>query len=459
MKWFKKNGILLSVFLILGLFSFFEFQKTKTIANKKQKSGKLFSNISKRSISGINFYLQSQLDYKLTRKKKKWFVTKANVQDKADPVVTSIFLRQLFTTQKEKITSPKNLVNYQLDSPKRKIVFYDANNKKIQQLFLGAKSFDKRRFVLLGEKKDLFLASSHLNFITEKTFSLFRLKKLFFLKGSFDKIIIKKKGRRIVLYKKNNLWKGALNSFKNNLINLDEKKVDEFISTIKHLEAKTFIKENSKKSKKLLQQYKLLNPELVLSVFLKAKKIWTIAIAQDRKKSLTYAKTSERSTIYSLFKKDYKSLSVSLDNIRDRSSVFKINTNSVDAIFYQRGKRKRSAWHLLKGQWFFSKQKPWEKKKVEHLFSSIAQLKVVKFIPKKTIKKPMVLESLSFTSKNKPVASIQVRGYISSQKKNNLKDLVLLDLKNSQEYFTVSSLKWKALTKAFLLKSKKQKKK
>lgn len=454
MKWFKKNGILFSIFVALGLFSYFEFQKNKTVATKKEKSEKLFSDVNKEDILSIDFYSQSKLVFQLTNKNNTWLVIKPSIKDKADKSTVNIFLNEVFRSKKEKVISQGRLSNYELSQPNKKIIFYDAN-KRAYSLRLGSESFDKRRFILVGGKKNVFLSNSHLNFVVNKSFNLFRSKKLFSSRESFDKIIIQNKKNNIELYKNNNLWKGLLNSTKNTFIKLDPIKVDKFISSFKHLEAQEFIRENSKKSKKLLQQYSLLHPTFSLSVFYKNKKIWTLNLAQDNKKQFVYAKTSKRTTIYSISKEAYKSLSISLNDIRNLSSVFEVDKNNVDKVFYQIGKRKRSSWYLSKGQWFFSKKKQVENKKFTKLFSSIAQLKVVSFILKSTFKKQPVLESLSFVSKKGPVLTIQVRGHTSSQKKSALKDLVVLDLGSQKEYFAISSVEWKALLKKFLSKSKK----
>lgn len=453
MKWFKKNGLVFSLFLILGLFSYFEFQKTKTVTFKKAESEKLFLNFDKKTISSIDFYVQSKLDFQLKNQDTKWFVLKSNVKDKADISAVKIFLNKVAQIKKTSVTTKENLSTYQLNPVSHKIIFHSTDKKKYQ-LFLGAESFDKKKFILINEGKEVFLANSDLNFTLNKNFDIFRSKKLFFPEWKFDKIFVKAKKSNVILYNKNKSWFGLLKSYKNKPIKLNQEKVDKFISAFKHLTVQGFIRENPFKSNKLLKQYNLLTPELSLSVFNKNKKIWTINIAQDNEKQFVYAQTSERGTIYSVSKTVYKELSVSLNSLRDRSFAFQVDKKNTDKIFYQVGKRRRQNLYLSNGQWLFSKRKQIKTEIVNNLFSSISKLKVIRFIPINTFKRQPISLSLSFFDKKKELLNIKVVGYMSSQKNAKLQDLVVLDLQDKQEYFAISTVHWKSLLKGFFAKPK-----
>lgn len=452
MKWFKKNKILLGFFLIFALFSYLEIKKEEDLNLKKVESEKIFVNFHRRDITLVKFYIEAKLKFQLIKEDKNWFVLSKGVKDNANPVSVNIFLNKITGVKKQKVSHAQGLSSYGLSSPKSHIVFQGSENKKYK-LYFGDQSFDKQRFILTGKEKNIFLANSPMNFATNKSFNLFRLKKLFPLGQAFDEILIHGKKNKIHLYKKNNLWSAALPKVKNYSVVLDKSKADKLISAFKHLELQEFIRENKSNSKKLLKQYRLLYPELSISIFNKSKKVWVLSLSQNTKGNFIYAKTSKRSTVYSISKDDYRALSAPFRELRDLSYMFGFKLKNIDQIFFQVGKRKRQAWFLKNKQWFSPLKKKLNTTKVQDFLSQIIKFKTVKFILNKNFKQTGILESLSLQSNKKTILTIKVLGYVSSQDKANLNDLVVLSLGNPYEHFAVSKLNWISLKKNFLLLS------
>lgn len=310
----KKNlssWIFVAIVLLIGGYSFYEYQYGKADDVNEKNTVALFSLYAP-DVSLVKIQKPDQEPLILTKKNDQWMVT-GPFEDLADLQLGVSYVVGL-VGEKGKLTKKEQgeiqWQDYQLDQPAYIVEVEDAKGQKESIAISGTQTFDGNYFIRKGS--DLIVGTAAWQTILSRDFNYFRDKKIF--RDPFN--IIRVDGPKFTLEKQDSGWK----ILGKNMKNYDSQKIEKLIEAIKDLRANQFVSDG--KLGVLGGRLTASGPE---------GKTWWVELGPVEK-GLVYAKSSAIEGVFQLTADLAEPLRVSLDSFRNGRLPFQFDVEHVHRI-------------------------------------------------------------------------------------------------------------------------------
>lgn len=260
MRQFKSTLIFAFIVLLLGLASYWEFNKSEEDNLKKEEQSKALPLWDKDQVTEFKIVNEGK-ELHLVKKDSHWQIT-APVQDEADSSSVNSMLSSMITDKLTKLEVEGNLdaTQYGLNEAQRFFEFLSSSDKKKRIILSSKKTYDGKYYLKYGDSDEVYLASSTWDQWLRRSVNELRNKKIFKDEEKIKKLVITQGKKALRIENVDSQW--LLDGDKN--FPVDDSKINNLISSLENFRAADVSAEDQ--SQKSLKEHNLLNPEVKIVI-------------------------------------------------------------------------------------------------------------------------------------------------------------------------------------------------